>query len=52
MQRVQLLHAAAADGYGGVGQTDGSSLGPAGAAGRRHPLLAGDGSATAGTVAH
>lgn len=52
LQSVQLLYAAPADGYGGVGKADGSSLSPAGAAGRRHPLLAGDGSAAAGAVAH
>lgn len=52
LQSVQLLYAAPADGYGGVGEADGSSLSPAGAAGRRHPLLAGDGSAAAGAIAH
>ncbi len=52
LQSVQLLYTAPADGYGGVGEADGSSLCPAGAAGRRHPLLAGDGSAAAGVIAH
>ncbi len=52
LQSVQLLYTAPADGYGGVGEADGSSLCPAGAAGRRHPLLAGDGSAAAGAIAH
>lgn len=52
LQSVQLLYAAPADGYGGVGEADGSSLSSAGAAGRRHPLLAGDGSAAAGTIAY
>lgn len=52
VQSVQLLHAAPADGYGGVGETDGSSLGSAWAAGRRQPLLAGDGGAAARTVTH
>lgn len=52
LQSVQLLHAAPADGYGGVGEADGSSLRSAGAAGRRQPLLAGDGGAAARTVTH
>lgn len=52
LQSVQLLYAAPADRYGGVGEADGSSLSPARAAGRRHPLLAGDGSAAARTIAH
>lgn len=52
LQSVQLLYAASADGYGGVGEADGSSLSPAGATGRRHPLLTGDRSAAAGAIAH
>lgn len=52
LQSVQLLYAAPADGYGGVGEADGSSLSSAWAAGCRHPLLAGDGSAAAGTIAY
>lgn len=56
VQGVQLLDAAAADRHGGVGQPHGRS--PAGAAGAAaggvvlRPLLAGQGGAAAGPVAH
>lgn len=56
VQRVQLLNAAPADGDGGVCQAHGSSPPrPAGAAARGvvlRPLLAGQGGAAAGPVAH
>lgn len=56
MQGVQLLDAPPADGHRGVGQAHGGSPpGPAGAAAGGvvlRPLLAGQGGAAAGPVAH
>lgn len=52
MEGVQFLHAATTDRHGGVGQPDGPALGPPGAAGGGAALLAGQGSAAAGAVAH
>lgn len=52
MQRIELLDAAAAHWYGGVGQADGSPLSSARTARGRDTLLAGDWGAAAGSEAH